>query len=239
MPATFNPCFPAKTLSRQNAHALALPPKHQVGFQTGWFGLADGCDVAGAALKGAAKERAAATRAAAAADAAAGSAAMSVAGFPGQSVVDVNGKLYFPLMGDQTCRAGAQELCPADRGADASDRMAGMLRHHCDTGKGMSGAPLWIKEGTREAGAAASFGLVDGFPGYRGLAASDGDDAAAPASSSNRAAAPAVVVGLVSRHVGDCPWGADCTNLAAPMDARTVGLIRGWASRGRDAYGNR
>ncbi len=196
-----------------------VPSPPQVGFKTGWFGIAGGCDVAGAALQPAtAKERAASSSLAGAASS---SAALSVAGFPGQSLVAApNGRLYFPLMGDQQCRAGGAQLCPAGA-ADAGDRMGGMLRHRCDTGKGMSGAPLWLQPGTPEARAAAGVAAAGGVPGGR------------PEGGAGRGGQqPAVAVGLVSRHVGDCPWGRDCENVAAPMDARALSFIKQQIARG-------
>jgi len=175
--------------------------------------------VAGAALQATPKERAGNARTSGAAG---GSAAMNVAGFPGQSMVaSATGQLYFPMMGDQQCRADSAQLCPADSmtPATAENRMVGMLRHKCDTGKGMSGAPVWVREGTAEAAAAAGVAFSEGLPGGR----PDGDRASG--------GKPAVAVGLVSRHTGDCPWGADCVNLAAPMEARVVSFIRQWATR--------
>jgi hypothetical protein len=169
--------------------------------------------VASAALRrGPAKERAGDADS----DDAATSAAAAVAGFPGSSAVTgANQKTYFPMMGDPRCKLTAGGICPSDAAAPMP-RMMGMLRHRCDTGKGMSGAPLWLQDGTAQAMGAAAIAAANGFPGSR------------PAGSGGE---PAVALGGVSRHFGDCPWGADCANYAAPMDERVVSFIRQWVSR--------
>jgi hypothetical protein len=199
-------------------------PALQVGLETGWFGLAAGCDVAGAMLAGVAKERAASG--AGAAVAATVSAAVSVAGFPGASMVSAaGGGAYFPLMGDQRCRLGGAALCPTDDGGEG--RMAGMLRHACDTGKGMSGAPLWVHGGTKEARAAAAAAAAGGLGGCK----LGGNGGGARTAAGEPEEPPAVAMGVVSRHVGDCPWGADCINVAAPMDATAIAQVREWILR--------
>jgi hypothetical protein len=192
---------------------------------TGWFGLAVGCDIAGATLAGRAKERASS----AASAASAATADMSLAGFPGASMVtNQRGERYFPLMGDQHCRVSGAALCPSDAGAGG--RTSGMLRHRCDTGNGMSGAPLWMHAGTTEARVADSFAAGEGMRGYRPAprraAARAPPVGLAPVDADGRPEAAAVAVGVVSRHVGNCPWGEDCENQAAPMDAGTLSVIR-------------
>jgi hypothetical protein len=152
-------------------------------------------------------------------DDAANSAAAVVAGFPGSSAVPAaNNKMYFPMMGDQGCRLSAGGICPSDPSSSPMPRMMGMLRHRCDTGKGMSGAPLWLQDGTSESTAAAAIAMANGFPGSR------------PAGDRGRS--PVVALGSVSRHFGDCPWGADCANYAAPLDEQVVSYVRQWVTRG-------
>ncbi|GBF96528.1 hypothetical protein Rsub_09111 [Raphidocelis subcapitata] len=180
-----------------------------VGDTTGWFGLAGGCAVAAKALRYTAKERAGS------ADAETSATAAAVAGFPGSSMVTGGGKMYFPLMGDQRCRLSGSQLCPPDAGGEP--RMAGMLRHGCDTGKGMSGAPMWLQDATEEASVAGEIAASSGFAGALPRGGSFF------AGSNQR---PAVAVGVVSRHYGDCPWGSDCVNLAAPLDARAVDFLK-------------
>lgn len=231
----------------------------KVGQKTGWFGLASGCDAAAAALAppGPAKERldlSAAAKAAAALDKT--SAAVAVAGFPGQSMQRAagTGKLYFPLMGDRKCRLTGAQICNADgsNAAPGNGRTAGMLRHGCDTGKGMSGAPLWLRPGAAEARAAAGVAEASGLPGYRPEGAQYATSAGGGGSSSagslataitgggpapggdvdpNVGDSPVVAFGIVSRHFGGCPWGPDCANLAAPINAKAIGLIQGWLAR--------
>lgn len=201
-----------------------------VGYTTGWFGLAEGCAMSTAGIQAAAKERAASADTADgsdAADAAAGSASISVAGFPGASAIQTtSGKLLFPLMGDQKCRVPPAGLCPADTGAHGS-KYAGMLQHKCDTSKGMSGSPLWVRSTAREAATAAALARSNGVPGQLGTTSGSAD---AEGDYVNGQPA-AVAVGVVSRSRGDCPWGADCVNLAAPMNARAISLVRAWLAR--------
>lgn len=238
-PPFLPPALPHLTLPTP---PLPYPPLNlpgQVGLQTGWFGLASGCDVAAAAAAPLAKERLDATHTAlssqaTAAAAAAASAAMSVAGFPGQNVVQdtESGKLYFPLMGDQRCRATGAVLCPTDAPPPGAggDRTAGMLRHQCDTGKGMSGAPLWVHDKTREGAAASRFAGAEGFPGWRGSSNTQGHFSGYE-TGERGVDVPVVAVGVVSRHTGACPWGDDCVNLATSMDAHNIDIIRQWVAR--------
>jgi len=174
------------------------------------------------------------------------SAAMSVAGFPGSAMVAAAaaGKHYFPLMGDQKCQLSRAALCPAApdaAGADGfAERTAGMLRHSCDTGHGMSGAPLWLHAGTPEAQGAAAVASAGGFGGRLGrgakalrdaLTVAGADGASSSPAASGGQELPAVAVGVMSRHFGDCPWGADCVNMAAPLDAAALEQIRTWVGR--------
>lgn len=183
----------------------------------------------------------------------AASAAITVAGFPGVSAVrNGQGGATYPLMGDDRCQVPAGALCPADTSGQGSageggERTAGMLRHGCDTDRGMSGAPLWVRGETREARLAGIFADRDGLPGSypagaAAAAAVTGDTeavAAAPGPGPGRGVAvtafayrprPAVAVGVVSRHDGECPYGPDCINLAAALDAGALETLKRWVA---------
>lgn len=104
--------------------------------------------------------------------------------------------------------------------------MGGMLRHSCDTAKGMSGAPVWLQHGTPEAAAAGDVAAASGLPGAWPAEAGDALGGWQPMGTR-----PAVAVGAVSRGTGDCPHGPDCVNLAAPFDDHALEYLRAWIAR--------